>query len=1388
MRTMPSYFEDIRKEVAEVWKTLQDPVIAGPWHQLFQQVQSPRHVLSELLQNADDAGATQAAVRIEGNDFVFEHNGEDFREDHFRSLCRFGYSNKRALHTIGFRGLGFKSTFSLGDTVELYTPTLAVLFHASRWTEPHAAKNHQETNGGTRVRVKLKDRLRKQEIEHNLQDWLRSPVSLLFFKNVRSLTIGDDEMRWERSGDGPVPNSRWMSLHGAVSAKLLLIRSNEESFPDDALEEIRLQRMVGTSEETSFPPSRVEIVLGAEGRLYVVLPTGIQTNLPFASNAPFIQDPARLKIKEPEISSTNRWLLRRIGNLAASSMLQWLQTDLSNADRAKAYDLLPKGETGDNSLEAVCEENVQTAFAETIKGKGFLLTEAGKLVPAQQSICLPDEIRDVWDPSSTARFFDRGKRPPLSKDVSAANVAKLCEWQFLEIIESSQIIDVLRERHLPKPDSWRALLRLWSFIKPHVTTLFYVFSDSLAIFPVQGRQELQKAKEVVRIGEKKLLHSPEDWEFLSNYFLVLNQNWPRFLAEQRRNAQANRDDVLGQEVEAAYVLLERAELAETSSVDNLIGRASSRLWVSEKVSLEKCVRLTQIAAKLGGEVDESFRYCTRDGELKSCANDVLFDVDGTLEHLLPEHMREQMLLHPGYTRKFQSCSREEWFEWVNSERSRLFTFVPLDIQHHSCFGKHKIEAEAKKRGLRSQLLYPYTPQIFVVEDWDFGVSVWNHWKQLASEDGTLWVQIMAGILSQGESFWSKTKNARLLQEATTGSRKSMTNEQLPAAWVMAFRRLQCVPDTHGRPQKPSEVLRRTDATEPFRDVETFIHSKWDTESNRQLLDWLGVSGEPTGPDKIIDCLRSLASSTNPPPHEVEKWYRRLDQVLDSCSLQDTRKIRDAFHAERLILVHDGTWATATCVFQALSDDDVPDAPVVRPSVADLSLWRKIGVPERPSLELMLAWLEELPVSQQLSPADRKRALGMTGRFPLQIWDLGHWPNILGEWVPVEELVYGLAMHSLISYQHLHPAVTRRVADLRQLSAEQSAQLPFTQLRSLASSLEERLSASAGDADKQDPPDWIFTLAQNLARVEMNSDGQTSEIRSSAARLAQSKFAEVPGLEVIPFLEGTPAGTPRKASVAWVGTVLCVDRLTPARLAKAIPQELGRIFSQTEIRAALDYCVGRSASDIDAYFAENFSLVECTSAFPSSPMHEQGNGDRAPAPSSPADPITPVDSHADIGDEEDYIAENNDQSPPKPPRQRPSPPPLIERFAVAQGFRKHMDGSYCHEDGRRFLRLRDDIFEWGLHSSDGSLEKKYWVKSICLDQEPVPIAAEAWTMLEREAETVALLMKTHDGRPQEWPASLILDMRNRGIVAVHPAAYRMVKRPTLDDESTGQQSS
>jgi hypothetical protein len=107
VRARPSYFDTVRLAAKKRWDQLAaDEELAAPWRQLFRQVQSPRHVISELLQNADDAGAKHVSVKVEDDPFIFEHDGHDFTHDEFHSVCRFGFSNKRRLLTIGFRGAG----------------------------------------------------------------------------------------------------------------------------------------------------------------------------------------------------------------------------------------------------------------------------------------------------------------------------------------------------------------------------------------------------------------------------------------------------------------------------------------------------------------------------------------------------------------------------------------------------------------------------------------------------------------------------------------------------------------------------------------------------------------------------------------------------------------------------------------------------------------------------------------------------------------------------------------------------------------------------------------------------------------------------------------------------------------------------------------------------------------------------------------------------------------------------------------------------------------------------------------------------------------------------------------------------------------------------------
>jgi hypothetical protein len=1400
----PDYFRAIQERASGRWNQLEaDPELAGPWHQLFKQVQSPRHILSELLQNADDAGAYEARVSIENDRFVFEHNGKDFIEANFASICRFGYSDKRALHTIGFRGIGFKSTFSLGDRVELFTPTLAVAFERNRFTEPHWIDGERTTQDVTRIEVKIANPLLCREVGKNLDEWLKSPVSLLFFKKIRRLQIADRVVHWQSLGPGPVAESEWMSLDDKGENAFLLVRSADEAFPPDALDEIRKERMLGADDGGDFPPCRVEVVLGAKGRLYVVLPTGVETPLPFACNAPFIQDPARLKIKDPETSPTNRWLLKRAGELAAKAMIEWLeQTKTGTLDRAAAYGFLPDVDREASSLEGSCAAMVELAFENAVEDRPILLTDEGKLVATGAAIVIPPPVFDIWPAEQAMALLDERSRPALCRHVSTADWTKMVHWNLVEEFSKNDLLSRLRTSHLPRPSTWRQLLNLWTYISPEVTGWQCHQPDRLCIVPVQGKEVLYSASEVVRLGEKKLLQSDDDWEFLAGHLIVLNQNWTRFLAEQRRDKG---EDAGGADpAQAAFAVLKKIGLDDTSDVNVVIERVAAGFFGSSGIKLTECVQLAQIAAKLGATAGDSFRFACADLKLRHIANSILYDDDGALEDLVPETIQQTQLLHPNYVANFSSCSREDWLRWVSSGRSGLQTFAPLTAKRTSVYGRQQVDAEAQKRGLRGAPYYRYVTSQFVVEDWDFPAEYWRHWEALSKSDPRIWAKIAGRLLEQRETYWSRASSARLSQVATTGSTQSLTSEPLLTDWLLKLRAKACLPDTRDMTHYPADLLRRTPETESLMDVEPFVHGLLDREPTRPLLDLLGVRSSPSGPGRLLDRLRALAKSNKAPAHEVEKWYRRLDQMLDSASTADAQSIKDAFKAEKLILAHDGTWVASVGVFLAGDEEDVPGAAVIRASVLDLNLWRRIGVAERPSADLALQWLRALASGKALSPDDARRVRTLMARYPSRIWDeCGRWVNLVGEWVETDGLTYGLSMQSLFTYGHLHDWVKRKTADMRQLSADMVGNPPFSSLQVLSNLVVEQFIQSPLFPGLEDRRAWLTAFGTQLARIELTDPVETERMRAVATAIAATSWVAVPKLEVITYLDGVPAGTARLTDILWLDGKLFVSPLSKAKLAKRVPEELGKSLS-ADIRAALAYAFERSPEDIKDYLEENFTLgPEQKADAPveeTQPSVDPVGGDLVEEPTEEPHEGAPQVGEATLASDEDLSEDEGVATPPeleapcqKPdagllspetasrPRTPPKPPrpSVIARFALALGYKSDGQDRFYHADGSWIGRANGARFPWERRSASGEVQRHYCPKDHCLEREPLQIEADIWGLLEQKPEAYSFVLVNQEGEPVEITGARLRALRDGGEITIHPATYRLV----LSDAST-----
>lgn len=1404
MTSFPRYFENIRVRAEKRWEQLEsDPELAGPWHQLFKQVQSPRHVLSELLQNADDAGATEAFVEIDDRYFVFSHNGEDFTEEHFASLCRFGYSNKRALHTIGFRGIGFKSTFSLGDTVELYTPTLSVAFDRRRFTAPRWIGGKQNTYGKTQVRVAIRDEHRKKEIEKNLQEWLTSPVSLLFFNHIRRMRIGTHDMHWGSLGAGPVPDTEWMALHNNPDQPFLIAKSQAEEFPTDALDEIRQERLLGDSQEMDFPPCKVEIVLGAKGRLYVVLPTGVETPLPFACNAPFIQDPARLKIKDPETSPTNRWLLERAGKLAASVMLRWLQNESASVvDRSGAFDLFPDVDRDDNSLEGSCATIIEDAFGEAIGDNHFLLTHSGELKPTLGSVIIPDELVEIWPTEQVVKLFDEAERPPMSSHISKTNQQKLMNWGLVEEINKEKVLDVLQSKHLPKPETWTHLLRLWAYVAPEITSYRHdVSQEDIRIVPAQGKSELYSADEVVRLAEKRLLQSKDDWEFLANHLLVLNQNWPRFLADRRRNAEKEGDENLSDEVKAADAVLSAIGLGDTSDVSEVIEKVASEFFSQQSIPISKCVQLTQIAAKLDAKAGESFRFVTRDCHLYEITKPILFDSDGTLEAFFEPSWCLTNLLHTEYSKSFTSCTSAEWFSWITSGRSNLLSFAPLINTRRRTWGRKDIESELRRREVLSVPSYSYVTNDFLIEDWDFEGILWKHWHTLVEEDQSIWGQIVERIFNQLDGVWTKAKNARILQVATTGSTRSITYAPLLPAWIMKLRELPCLRDTKGFYRKPSELLRRTPETESLMDVEPFIHGHLDSEATRPLLKLLGVRDVPTGPDRLLNCLRALAQADNPPAHEVEKWYRRLDQMVDTCSTNDFANIKKALSEEKIVLTEDGNWSSGSGVFLSSDEEDVPGAAIIRASVRDLSLWRKIGIAERPTADLAIQWLKELPSGKPLSQEDSRRVQSLLRRHAVRIWhECKHWLNLAGEWAPIEKMEYALSMQTLVAWSHLHEWVKQKTADFQRLPTDITEASPFTDLPHLSGHIEDRFHRNLLFTKRAEKKSWLSQLGIEFRRIILDDDTDTARIRALADDLAETMWQIAPGLELVPYIGGTPAGTPRRADVVWLDRVLYVDKLPDAKLARLVPDRLGKIFGRSDMAAAFNYCFGRTSEEITEYVEENFKLAPREEfamrdiqepASTCEPTIESAEVDSTQESKQATDSFkTPVMGDEDVIETDEELDHDSepaadvyedldqlDTVDPTPPKDRPNPKPakprIIERFALNLGFKKDGEDRFYNADGSWIAKTYGGRFPWERRTAAGEIVCYYLPKEHCLEMEPLQLDADVWGLIDKFPETYVLVLSNPHGEPVEVSGIRLRTMLDGGKLTLYPATYRLV---------------
>lgn len=1392
----PAFFETVREKAHTRWNQLEaDPELAGPWRLLFAQVQSPRHVLSELLQNADDAGATSASAYIEDGFFIFQHDGEDFDQQQFSSLCRFGFSNKRNLHTIGFRGIGFKSVFSLGDTVEVFTPTLAVRFERRRFSEP-VWVDGTSACAGTVIRVRIQDANRLQGLQKNLDEWARSAVSLLFFSHIRELTIAGRVIQRRPLGPGPTDDSEVVEITDDTSRAVYLFRSQEEPFPAEAIEEISAERNL---EELNLQPCRVELVLGLPEpqRLYVVLPTEVQPDVPFSCNAPFIQDPARTGLKPAATSPTNRWLLRRLGELAGKAMTDWLgNTAMTRSERARAYELLPDRPITSDTIGDDCSREVCLGFGEASNGVPVLLTTGDEVVESQSCLAPPPALHSVWSTSEILTCFGDGRQHVLAEEVSQSARNVLQKWDWLSVLTATEVLTRLQsDERMPKPRRWDCLVNLWNFVQE---TVQHDYSGqvrrTVKMLPVEGKDNLFAADEVVRLGASRRLASAEDWDFLSQLIVVVDQDWIAAIdtdTDEQKTNQTN--DKADRRVKCAREVLQAIGLGTATSADSILARAATALFAQPNVCVEDVVRLTHIMVALRVRAASNFRYVTKDCQLRGTSENLVWDRYGEVESLVPEDWALSHLLHVDYSGSFTSCDRNAWETWAASEKSGLRLSPHPCEKTTSLWGCSRLEDVLRKRNVTPPLAYPYKRENFTIHDFDFDKALVGHWTTISDSDPSVWSKVLWLLLQDPLCLWDGRMKAIVRQSGNTYSEKVKCDD-IPSVWVIRFRGLRCLPDTFGTLREPAELLSRTPYTEPLMHIEPFLRAEYDIPAARPLLTNLGVRDTPSGPEKLLDRIRALATVTAPPIHELAKWYEALDRLLARSEQEDLAKVRNAFGKERLILTEENEWTNVAEAFLVANEEDVPGAPLIHSSVRDLTIWSRLGVAERPTVDLVIGWLKRFQSGKKLDGPDLKRVRTVLPRHPVRIWEeCDHWLSLDNVWTSTANLRYRLTMRGLTKFGDLFPTFKARTADLRMLSSDVCDQYPFASLRNLGSEIEYRVSERQCDLPPTIEQPWLRALAHGLARIKLDDPQQTNQVRTVADRLGETRWQSFNTLRVMPYVEGTPAGEPYSPDVFWEDFRLYVRDCSLVRIFDALVTEVARPFGVAMIADVVKACVDRDESFVSEYLDATLDLEPAAQIEPvEEPVAwdegdnnnveegaEDHNAPQGEGESGESETSTPQADDADDqwkprpGDDSDTATTEEDDDVGQERTAKASAPPLIWRYAKAHGYRwNEGQQRYLHADGNWLQRCSEGTFNWERYTENGDVACRYWVSEQCLVSSGIQVSAELWELIKLYPSESGLILEGRDKQPQELLGTELIEMVASGALQLFPARYRL----------------
>ena len=268
----------------------------------------PTHFVYEILQNADDYGATEVFFKLSKNELQIEHNGKPFLEENVEAITYFGQSTSRDdLVRTGRFGVGFKSVFSFTATPIIISGSEHFQIYGL-----YRVKEHPYPDGFPHSRTRIilpfnheakqpdyvEDLMSQEEAYAKISTRLTTlnMNTLLFTRNIQEIRweIDDHSGHYLREDDTNGNVRQTTIIDDREQSKKYLVFSRVPQWENWEKQEYKAVEIVFSIDEKD------RIVSAADDLLYVLFATKQETHLRFILNGPYRTNPSRETISEDD--------------------------------------------------------------------------------------------------------------------------------------------------------------------------------------------------------------------------------------------------------------------------------------------------------------------------------------------------------------------------------------------------------------------------------------------------------------------------------------------------------------------------------------------------------------------------------------------------------------------------------------------------------------------------------------------------------------------------------------------------------------------------------------------------------------------------------------------------------------------------------------------------------------------------------------------------------------------------------------------------------------------------------------------------------------------------------------------------------------------------------